>query len=225
MLESANWTPAVSFGSATANWHMRTNKSDFSEFEVLYQGSVVSTVKWKLIGQHNAENALAVFAAASQIGVDPVRTASALAQFKSVKRRLELLANVGGISVYDDFAHHPTAIRVTLSALRASVGKQRIFAVFEPRSSTMKMGTHKDTLADSLIEADVVVALQPAGIHWDLQQALRALKPKYRIFADVDGIIEYLLAELRAGDQVLIMSNGGFGAIHTRLIQQLEARR
>ena len=225
VLESANWTPAVSFGSATANWHMRTNKSDFSEFEVLYQGSVVSTVKWKLIGQHNAENALAVFAAASQIGVDPVRTASALAQFKSVKRRLELLANVGGISVYDDFAHHPTAIRVTLSALRASVGKQRIFAVFEPRSSTMKMGTHKDTLADSLIEADVVVALQPAGIHWDLQQALRALKPKYQIFADVDGIIEYLLAELRAGDQVLIMSNGGFGAIHTRLIQQLEARR
>jgi len=224
VLESANWTPAVSFGSATANWQMRTNKPDFSEFEVVYQGSTVSTVKWKLIGQHNAENALAVFAAASHVGVDPDTTAAALAQFKSVKRRLQLLANVDGISVYDDFAHHPTAIRVTLSALRASVGKRRIFAVFEPRSSTMKLGTHKDTLADSLNEADAVVAFQPVGINWDLQQALKALAPKSRIFTDVDAIIKYLLDELRSGDQVLIMSNGGFGAIHTRLIQQLEAR-
>lgn len=224
VLEAGCWTPTVSFGAEPAVWQFRANSADLCGFEVLFEGQAVASVNWGLIGRHNAENALAVMAAAYQLGVNPQTSAAALGSFKSVKRRLQLLAKVNGISIYDDFAHHPTAIRMTLNALRASVGKNRIFAVFEPRSNTMKLGTHKDTLADSLLEADAVVAYQPANISWDLNEALRPLAGRYQVFADTHRIIEFLLGQLRTGDHVLIMSNGSFESIHSRLIQGLETR-
>ncbi len=225
VLDAGCWTPSVGFGAESAVWQLRANQADISDFDVLYEGQVVTTINWGLIGRHNAENALAVIAAAYPLGVKPQTTAAALSLFKSVKRRLQLLAEVDGIRIYDDFAHHPTAIRVTLNALRASVGKNRIFAVFEPRSNTMKLGTHKDTLAGSLLEADAVIAYQPDNMSWDLNEALQPLTGRYQVFADTDRILDFLLGELRAGDHVLIMSNGSFESIHSRLIKGLETRQ
>ncbi len=220
VLEAGCWTPAVGFGTATAAWQAQAHTPDMSGFGVIHDGKKVATVDWSLIGQHNAENALAVIAAAARLGVTPALSARALAEFKSVKRRLQRLAVVNGISIYDDFAHHPTAIRVTLNALRASVGDERIFAVFEPRSNTMKMGTHRDTLAAALIGADEVIACQPEKMEWDLEGALASLQ-NYHVFRGTTAITEYLLGQLRPGDHVLIMSNGSFGGIHKQLINQL----
>lgn len=225
VFEAGCWTPAISFGGVGAVWQLHQDSPDLSSFTVLKQGQVACKVKWDLIGQHNAENALAVIAAVERFGVEPYVAAEALARFKSVKRRLQRLAVIDGITIYDDFAHHPTAMRVTLNALRANVGGSgRIIAVFEPRSNTMKLGTHRDLLAGALTGADRIIALRPADIGWDLDAALRGLQDRYRVFDRVDQILDYLLAQLQSGDHVLFMSNGSFGAIHTRLIERLEQR-
>jgi len=224
VLEAGCWSSSIGFGAESAEWQLRENKADISDFDVLHNGCVLTSVKWGLIGRHNAENALAVIAAATQFGIEPATSAKALASFKSVKRRLQRLAQIQGITIYDDFAHHPTAIRVTLNALRASVGRGRIFAVFEPRSNTMKLGVHKDMLAGSLLEADKVIAYQPAKMGWDLHEALGALADKYQVFTQIDRILDYLLVELNDGDHVLIMSNGSFESLHERLIKRLEDR-
>ena len=192
-------------------------------FQVRFQGREQGTVAWDLIGMHNVLNALAALAAARHAGV-PVKTGcAALAEFRNVKRRLEMLGTLRGISVYDDFAHHPTAIQVTLEALRARVGAQRIFAVLEARSNTMRMGVHRAQLAPALAGADQVLLFQPAEFKWDINIVTTALNGRGRVFRSVDEIVTVLAAELKPGDQVLIMSNGGFDGIHAKLLARLAA--
>lgn len=222
VLDGGCWTPVTGFGAEGAVWQLGAGNADMSAFEVMYEGQIACKVNWDLIGRHNAENALAVIAAVSGAGIDPRKAAEALAGFRSVKRRLQRLAVVGGISVYDDFAHHPTAMRVTLDALRGRTGRnQRIIAVFELRSNTMKLGTHKDLLAGSVQEADQVVILRPASLGWDLHTAMAPLRERLHIFDTNAQIIDFLSAQLRAGDHALIMSNGSFGGLHAELITQL----
>ncbi|MEX2353159.1 MAG: UDP-N-acetylmuramate:L-alanyl-gamma-D-glutamyl-meso-diaminopimelate ligase [Gammaproteobacteria bacterium] len=221
VLASGCWTPTIGFGAEGAEWQVRPGVADYSRFEILHQGKIKATVNWGLIGRHNAENALAVTVAADHIGISAPAVAEALASYQSVKRRLQVLAEVNGVTIYDDFAHHPTAFKATLSALRAKVGQARIIAVFEPRSNTMKLGVHQDTLAASLEDADTVLALEPDGLSWDLHKSLQGVAGSSRVFSDTDQIIRFLGAQVKHGDHVLIMSNGSFDAIHQRLIESL----
>ena len=214
------WTPIEKFGDA-AGWQAQLMQPDGSRFEVRFQGQEQGMVEWGLIGMHNVLNALAALGAARHAGV-PIKTGcAALAEFRNVKRRLELLGTVRGVSVYDDFAHHPTAIQVTLEALRARVGAQRIFAVLEARSNTMRMGVHRAQLAPALASADQVLLFQPAAFNWDINLVTGALNGRARVFQAVGEIVSVLKAELKPGDQVLIMSNGGFEGIHTKLLARL----
>jgi len=215
------WTPASTFGLAGGDWQVTDAAPDYSCFGVVGAGNTVGRVDWDLIGRHNAENALAAIAAAAEAGVDPDRACRALGGFRSVKRRLQRLAEPGGVAVYDDFAHHPTAIRATLEALRARVGAARILAVLEPRSNTMKMGVHRDSLGPALAGADRVLLYRPPGLSWDLAPVLDALAGKVEVHDEVAAIIEAVAASAAPGDQVLIMSNGGFEDIHARLIARL----
>jgi UDP-N-acetylmuramate: L-alanyl-gamma-D-glutamyl-meso-diaminopimelate ligase len=176
------------------------------------------------MGQHNVSNALASIAAARHVGVPPEHSIAALAEFKGVKRRMQLRGEVQGVRVYDDFAHHPTAIATTLQGLRRSVGSQRIVAILEPRSNTMRLGVHKAKLAESLAEADEVLLYQPEGLGWDLHDVSESLGDKASTFSAVPELVEYLAKTAASGDQLLVMSNGGFGGIHDQLLQALEAR-
>ncbi len=196
---------------------------DASRFRVGWQGRDQGEVQWPLIGRHNMLNALAAIGAARHAGVPVASALTALCGFRNVKRRLELIGTVrDGIRIYDDFAHHPSAIQATLAALRARVGSQRIVAVLEPRSNTMRLGVHRDTLAPALAAADRVVLFRPPDLGWDLGRVAAALGPdKARAFDSIDAMVDALAAELRAGDQVLIMSNGGFGGLHARLLARL----
>jgi UDP-N-acetylmuramate: L-alanyl-gamma-D-glutamyl-meso-diaminopimelate ligase len=180
----------------------------------------VAQVNWSLGGVHNQLNALAAIAAAEHVGVSPQVAAQALGSFQNVKRRMELRGTVRGIRVYDDFAHHPTAIRTTVNGLRRQVGSARILAVFEPRSNTMKLGTMKAQLPWSLEEADLAFC-HSGGLDWDAAAALAPLGDKAQVGADLDELIAQVLAQARAGDHVLCMSNGGFGGIHERLLAKL----
>jgi UDP-N-acetylmuramate: L-alanyl-gamma-D-glutamyl-meso-diaminopimelate ligase len=223
VLEQECWTPIVTFGGEKGQWSARPGQDDYSSFDVCFTGKHIAEVNWGLIGKHNAENALAAIAAAAHVGVEPAEACKALASFKSVKRRLELLDCVNGISIYDDFAHHPTAINLTLAALRAKVGsEQRIIAVLEPRSNTMRMGVHRDSLAAALTVADKVLMFEPADLNWDLGESLAELGDKCTIFKEVDGIVTSLAEDSRAGDQILVMSNGGFQGIHAKLLKKLK---
>ena len=214
------WTPIEKFGDA-AGWQAQLDNADGSRFQVRFQGQEQGTVTWDLIGMHNVLNALAALAAARHAGV-PIKTGcAALATFRNVKRRLEMCGSVRGISVYDDFAHHPTAIHVTLDALRARVGERRIFAVLEARSNTMRMGVHRAELGPALAGADQVLLFQPAEFKWDINVVTQALNGRGRVFRTVDAIVATLTAELKSGDQVLIMSNGGFEGIHAKLLASL----
>ena len=224
VLEPVCWSPTVGFGADAGAWQCRVGKPDYSEFEVMFQGKPVSSVKWGLIGGHNAENALAVTAAARHVGISAETSAAALATFKGVKRRLQRLAEVDGITIYDDFAHHPTAIKVTLAALRFHVGNSRIVAVLEPRSNTMKLGVHQHALGLSLVDADQVMVYRPDGLSWDLESSLQVVAGKFQIFNDTDQIVTALGKQLQRGDHVVIMSNGSFQGIHARLIAALEGR-
>jgi UDP-N-acetylmuramate: L-alanyl-gamma-D-glutamyl-meso-diaminopimelate ligase len=189
-------------------------------FDVLWQGAPQGRVAWTLTGDHNRANALAAIAAARDVGVSPADAIDALNAFRGVKRRMELRGVVGGIAVYDDFAHHPTAIRTTLEGLRRKVGPARILAVVEPRSNTMKLGLLKDELAPSLAAADAVFCYT-SGIGWDAAAALAPLGARARPSGDLDALVAAIAREARAGDQVVVMSNGGFGGIHARLLAAL----
>jgi UDP-N-acetylmuramate: L-alanyl-gamma-D-glutamyl-meso-diaminopimelate ligase len=225
VLAQGCWTPVVTFAGENGQWQAKPLRKDFSSFEVFFEGETMAEVSWPLFGRHNAENALAAIACARHVDVVADLACQALGEFKSVKRRLELLENVKGISVYDDFAHHPTAIAASLSALRARLGSEdRILAVLEPRSNTMKMGVHKSVLAGALQAADLVLMLEPQGLKWDLRDSLNALGQRCRIFTRVEAIITSLLADARAGDHILIMSNGGFQGIHSQLINALKSQ-
>jgi UDP-N-acetylmuramate: L-alanyl-gamma-D-glutamyl-meso-diaminopimelate ligase len=218
------WTPRQSFGAPDADWRAEGAAADGSAFHVLHGGKKVARVEWGLLGAHNVSNALAAMAAANHVGVTPAAAAAALGNFQGVKRRLEVRARVDGVTVYDDFAHHPTAVAATLAALRARVGRERILAVMEPRSATMKMGVHKDTLAASLESADRVFVYQAPNLGWDVTGAMRSLGSRASVVKDLDGLTDAVMKELQRGDHVLIMSNGGFGGFHDKLIDRLERR-
>jgi len=220
------WTPRESFGSAShCDWSARIAPGSANgRFEVRLRGEAVAEVEWPLLGTHNVMNALAAIAAAHHAGVAPAQAAQALNDFLGVRRRMEVRGVVGQVTVYDDFAHHPTAIATTLAGLRERVGDARILAVLEPRSNTMKLGVHREELAPALAPADLIWFFNPPGLGWDLADAVAALGKRAHFAADVDALAQDLAAQCRAGDHVLIMSNGGFGGLHEKLLTLLRAR-
>jgi UDP-N-acetylmuramate: L-alanyl-gamma-D-glutamyl-meso-diaminopimelate ligase len=219
VLERGCWTPVERF-AADDGWQAGPQSSD-GRFTVSFNGKPQGEVKWELLGAHNQENALAALAAARHAGVPVAHAIAALAEFRNVKRRLETRGTVNGITVYDDFAHHPTAIKTTLAGLRGKVGNARILAVLEPRSNTMKLGVMKDAFAGSLAVADRVYCYG-AGLGWDPAAALAPLGDKAEIHGDIGELVAAIAAAAQPGDHVLIMSNGGFGGIHEKLISRLE---
>ncbi len=220
VLAMGAWTPVQQFGGERG-WTAAPVCEDCSRFIIRRDGQDGGEVNWDLIGRHNMLNGLAAVAAACHAGV-PVATATgALNRFAGVKRRLQVRGSEGGITVYDDFAHHPTAIDSTLKALRARVGKARIIAILEPRSNTMRMGIHRDTLAGSLSEADRVYLVRPAGMDWDLEVVANRLDGKASVCGSADEVVAALRSELRPHDHVLIMSNGGFDDIHNKVLAGL----
>ncbi len=219
------WTPRETFGAAraAADWSAQDAGGASARFAVQFRGRQVADVAWQLLGRHNVMNALAAIAAAAHVGVDPARAALALAEFRGVKRRMEIRGVVGGVTVYDDFAHHPTAIETTLAGLRARVGAARIVAVVEPRSNTMKLGVHREQLAPALAPADLSWFLKPPDLGWDLPAAVASLGARVRFAESVDALVQGLADDARPGDQVLVMSNGGFGGLHDKLLAALRA--
>jgi len=221
VLDRGSWTPIELIG-VDDGWSAGTAQPNGS-FEVRFQRKPAGTVRWDLLGEHNRHNALAALAAARNVGVRIEQGIAALASFKNVKRRMEVRGVVNGVTVYDDFAHHPTAIELTLAGLRAKVGSSRILAVLEPRSNTMKLGVMKDSLAPSLVSADLVFCYTN-GIGWDAQSALSPLGAKAACSDDLARLVEAIVAAARPGDHVLVMSNGGFGGVHGKLLDALRAR-
>jgi UDP-N-acetylmuramate: L-alanyl-gamma-D-glutamyl-meso-diaminopimelate ligase len=225
MLDMGCWTAREGFARAAVpdgRWMARVAPDgDYSRFEVLEDGKSHGFVQWSLIGVHNVENALGAIVAARHAGVAPAEAIASLGRFAGVRRRLEVRGEVNGITVFDDFAHHPTAIATTLDALRRRVGGARIIAVLEPRSNTMRMGVHRDTLGPSLAAADEVWLYAPADLGWDAGAAVAGLGARAHLAGSIDQLVEALPARLRSGDQVLIMSNGGFGGLHDRLLGAL----
>ncbi|WP_435685096.1 UDP-N-acetylmuramate:L-alanyl-gamma-D-glutamyl-meso-diaminopimelate ligase [Sedimenticola selenatireducens] len=225
VLEMGCWTPLERFSADTpAYWSARPITPDGSRFTLLCDGEPVGDVAWELTGRHSISNALAAIAAARHVGVTPAVSIEALAEFRNVKRRMELRGEVDGVQVYDDFAHHPTAIETTLGGLRAQVGEARIFAVLEPRSNTMRMGVHAGQLPASLAAADRVLVYSPESLDWNAAAVFAPLGNTARVFGGVEEIIQTLVAEVAPGDRVLIMSNGGFEQIHQRLLDALSSR-
>jgi UDP-N-acetylmuramate: L-alanyl-gamma-D-glutamyl-meso-diaminopimelate ligase len=219
------WTPREMFSAARsgAEWTAQDDAGESAQFSVHLRGRAVAEVKWTLLGKHNVMNALAAIAAAAHVGVDPERSAQALGEFRGVKRRMEIRGVVGGVTVYDDFAHHPTAIETTLKGLRARVGAARIVAVLEPRSNTMKLGVHREQLAPALALADRAWFLNSADLGWDLPAAVGTLGGRAGFAETVEALVQGLADDSRPGDQVLIMSNGGFGGLHDKLLAALRA--
>jgi UDP-N-acetylmuramate: L-alanyl-gamma-D-glutamyl-meso-diaminopimelate ligase len=226
------WAPVERFGQDAVNeWSLVSQAAD--GFIVRKAGKDVATVTWALdsgvMGRHNQLNALAAIAAANNIGISPEDSARALAEFKNVKRRLETIGVANDITVYDDFAHHPTAITTTVDGLRRRVGKSRILAVLEPRSNTMKLGTMKSQLPDSLQQADKVFAYGASSgkesLGWDLAEVLAPLNAKGEVkaqaFDDLDALVLAVAKEAKPGDHILVMSNGGFGGVHQKLLKKI----
>lgn len=222
VMEMGCWTPRQLIGNE-GDWQANLLSKDGTEFEVSFKGQKAE-VHWNMVGQHNVSNALAAIAAAHHVGVTVEHACEALSEFVGVKRRLELRGEVDNIRVYDDFAHHPTAIATTVAGLRARIGNRKLVAVLEPRSNTMKMGVHQDTLAQSLIQADRVLLFQDAGLKWSLKQVTETLGDHVSVFDSVDSIVNTLQKEAEQGDEILVMSNGGFGGIHQKILEALKSR-
>ena len=221
------WTPQEGFaqaGAPGAAWSARLPGVDHARFEVLLDGACCGIVEWNMLGAHNVDNALAAIAAARHAGV-PVATAiEALGSFRGIRRRMELTGEAAGIRIHDDFAHHPTAIATTIDGLRRNIGTARLVAVLEARSNTMRMGVHKDTLAASLRGADAVYLFAPPDLGWDASAVAGQLGSHAATEPSVDALLARLERDLRTGDHVLVMSNGGFGGLHQRLLGALQAR-
>ncbi|AOA59702.1 UDP-N-acetylmuramate:L-alanyl-gamma-D-glutamyl-meso-diaminopimelate ligase [Acinetobacter larvae] len=196
--------------------------ADGSHFEVYHHGQLQGVVQWHMTGQHSVANALATIAAAQHVGVSVADACQALSNFGGVKRRMELLATVAGIEVYDDFAHHPTAIATTLEGARQRLQQRKLWAIIEPRSNTMRMGGHKEHLAASAALADHVIWYQPAGLDWDLQPVVAAARNQAEVCNDIETIIDKIVQNAQAGDAVVIMSNGSFAGLHQKLLQALQ---
>jgi UDP-N-acetylmuramate: L-alanyl-gamma-D-glutamyl-meso-diaminopimelate ligase len=219
VLAQGCWSEVRSFGAALSDFSALGEPHDF---DVLRQGEKVAHVSWDLGGVHNQLNALAAIAAAEHVGVAPSVAAQALGSFQNVKRRMEVRGKVNGITVYDDFAHHPTAIRTTLDGLKRQIGKdQRILAVFEPRSNTMKLGTMTSQLPWSLEQADLSFC-HSGGLDWDAHAALTSMGNKAQVAANIDELVLQVMAHARTGDHLVCMSNGGFGGVHDRLLKALK---
>jgi UDP-N-acetylmuramate: L-alanyl-gamma-D-glutamyl-meso-diaminopimelate ligase len=222
VFEMGCWTERQTLGN-DGDWQAVLKNKDGSEFDVQFEGQT-ATVNWPLLGQHNVSNALAAIAAARHVGVTLQHACQALSEFAGVKRRLELKGEVDQVRVYDDFAHHPTAIATTIAGLRARIGNRKLVAVLEPRSNTMKMGVHQDSLAQSLIQADRVLLFQDSGLNWSLKQVSDMLGDHVSVFDSVDAIVNTLQKEAAQGDEILVMSNGGFGGIHQKILEALAVR-
>jgi len=219
VLHAGCWSEQRSFGAAVSDLSARGEPHDF---EVQQQGRPVARVQWSLTGVHNQLNALAAIAAAEHVGVAPEVAARALADFQNVKRRMEVRGTAHGITLYDDFAHHPTAIRTTVDGLRRKVGPQaRILAVFEPRSNTMKLGTMKAQLPWSLEDADLAFC-HGGGLGWDARAALAPMGARAQVADSIDQLVQQVVATARPGDHILCMSNGGFGGVHQKLLDSLQ---
>ena len=222
VLEMGCWTPVESFADSGQGWQASLHEADGSHFDVSFNGAMQGTLQWSQLGQHNVNNALAAIAAARHAGVPTHHAIDALTEFESPKRRMEVRGVIGGITIYDDFAHHPTAIKTTLAGLRARVKEARIIAVLEPRSNTMRLGVHKDTLGPSLAAADKVLLYTSEGLSWNPDTLMQQLAGKASAFSDIDAIVEHLSNTASSGDHILIMSNGGFGGLHDKLLQSLD---
>ncbi len=214
------WTPVQTTGVDGA-WQAELLSEDGSRFKVLFNDVEQGVVEWGLTGQHSVANALATLAAARHVGVVPELGIAALGQFKSVKRRMEKVAEVQGVTIYDDFAHHPTAIATTLDGLRKQVGSAQIIAVIEPRSNSMKLGAHRDGLPASAQQADRVDWYAPATLGWDLAATVASAGNATEVCDSLDAIIAGVKAHAAPGTQVVVMSNGGFGGLHGKLAQAL----
>ena len=213
------WT-AVEETGTPKGWEARLLDGDGSRFEVLWAGQPAGRVEWDLLGDHNVANALSAIAAARHAGVDTARACAALAGFRNVRRRLEARGRVNGVTDYDDFAHHPTAIRTTLEGLRRHVGGARVVAVLEPRSNTMRMGVFREQIAPALDVADEVVFYQPKNVDWALSDVAAQCRAPARVVDDIDQLVKELAASAGA-THILIMSNGGFGGLHQKLVASL----
>jgi len=203
-----------------SGWMVSPKRKDCSRFSVSFNGDVLGVVEWGLIGEHNMHNAIAAIAASRHAGVAPEQAITSLAEFQNVKRRLEICYQLDDVTVYDDFAHHPTEITATLTALRSRVGDGNIVAILEPRSNTMRMGIHRQALSDALAEADRAIIYQSPDLAWDAASVLNGSE-HIVCCDDIGKIVETVAESSKAGDHIVIMSNGGFGDIHNRLVQRL----
>ena len=214
----------LQFIGAGKEWFAKPLVADCSAFEVYHFGEKAGVVQWQIIGAHNMHNALMAIAASHHAGVSVAGACEALGSFINANRRLEVKGEVRGVTVYDDFAHHPTAIEATIGALRSKVGKEaRILAVLEPRSNTMKMGVHKEEIAPSLKDADAVFVYQPETIPWQVSVITDALTQPAKWSANLDELVDAVTREAKSGDHILVMSNGAFGGIHAKLLDKLTA--
>lgn len=223
VLKRGCWSE-TEFSGQQGDWQAEKIKADGSQFTVHFQGELVGSVDWALVGDHNVDNALMAIAAARHVGVTPDLACEALAKFINTKRRLELKGEINGVTVYDDFAHHPTAIELTLGGLRNKVEEQRILAVLEPRSATMKRGVHKETLAASLAAADQVFLYQPDSIDWSVEDIAKQCHQPAQVSSSVDQLVAMIVEQAEPSDQILVMSNGGFEGIHAKLLDALKAK-
>ena len=216
------WTPVETFGIGDGfDWSAHLVNADGSIFDVIHAGNKIGTVEWPMLGRHNVMNGLAALAACQAVGVDAASVIPALANFRSVKRRMEVVGEMGDITVYDDFAHHPTAIQTTLAGLRAKVGDARIVVAMEPRSNSMRLGAHADALAPSLAGADVVVFLARPELPWDADKVIADVRGQAVAVPDADALLAELAVRVQAGDHVVFMSNGGFDGAPRRFVAQL----
>ena len=221
VLNMGCWTPLETFLGVGSDWLITDASRDYRDFSIINSGNEVGKVSWPVIGEHNAFNALAAIIAAKNIGVSVEKACAALLEFKSVKRRLECIYDSNDIYIYDDFAHHPTAIRKSLQAIKSYAENGRIIAIMEPRSNTMRMGVHADTLSAAFADADQVFFYQAKNLKWNIAEHMNELGNRCQVFVDVDKIVESVSSEIQPQDHIVIMSNGAFGDIHQKLIERL----
>lgn len=229
VIDKGCWTPVERFAATASGdtaWYAAVEAGgDYSSFLIMEGERAVGEVNWSMVGRHNAENALAAVLAARHAGVEATKSIEALSLFKGVRRRMEVRGVVNNVTVYDDFAHHPTAVATTIDGLRRRIGSARLIAVLEPRSNTMKLGTHRDALANSLSHADRVWMYQGPSVQWDVAGSVAALGDRAQVATDIDRLVATLAKDSVPGDHILIMSNGGFGGIHLKLLEALQATR
>ena len=225
VLDMGCWSEVetVSAEAFPAQWQGQAIAADGSHFAVLLDGKPQGEVRWTQLGTHNMHNALSALAAARHVGVPVEQSIAALHTFEGIKRRLEIRGEVNGITVYDDFAHHPTAIATTLAGLRKNTQQGRLLAILEPRSNTMRLGVHRDRLAASLAEADAVWLYQPDDMSWDMREVTAGLAVPLVIADTVDELVASVTEQAQPGDRLVVMSNGGFGGIHEKLLERLAA--